>query len=189
MNIIYLIGGVPRAGKSQFSKRLAKELGITGIDFDDITTVFEKVVPDYGLFMTMDQTLREQKAEPVVRSLIELYLYRQESLIIEGDNFDLDYFKEYLELTKGNLKMPVFGYADISKEDKIRINTETTKDMNCWFEPLENDQKLKIAQEMIDRSKELKRKVEGINNPNLKYFETHNNFAEALDQALEFCLN
>jgi len=37
---MYLIGGVPRAGKSTVSKKLANLLGITRIDFDDVTTLF-----------------------------------------------------------------------------------------------------------------------------------------------------
>ena len=187
--MIYLIGGVPRSGKSQFSKQLAQKLNIARIDFDDITTAFEAVVPEYGLFMTMDQDIHQQKACPIVESLIKLYLKRNEDLIIEGDNFGLQDWLKYKEMCKDNLKMCVFGYSDITPQQKIEINTETTADQICWFEPLNIPEKIRIAQEMIDRSKKMRVEVDEINDLNhIKYFETHPNFENTLEEAMRFCL-
>ena len=187
--MIYLIGGVPRSGKSQFSKQLCQKLNIARIDFDDITTVFEAIVPKYGLFMTMDQSIREQKAYPIVESLINFYLHRKEHLIIEGDNFSLQDWLKYKDLCKSNLKMCIFGYSDITAQEKIEINSETTANQICWFEPLNIDEKTRIAEEMIDRSKKMKNKVNEINELDyLRYFENHPNFESALEEAIKFCL-
>jgi adenylate kinase family enzyme len=194
--MFYLIAGVPRSGKSQFSKRLATELGITRINFDDFTQVFQDVVPDYGLFMEMDQGLREQKAHTLVVSLIQLYQKRSESLIIEGDNFDLNRFEEYLKLCGNELKMVVFGYDSLTAQEKIQINTETMQDKYCWFEPLEMEAKQRIAQEMIERSKELKSMVERLHSTpafghpskqgKLRKFVRY--FERVMGEAFEFCV-
>ena len=187
--MIYLIAGVPRSGKSQFSKQLSQKLNIARIDFDDITTAFEALVPEYGLFMTMDQDIREQKAYPIVESLINFYLQRKENLVIEGDNFDLQDWSKYKEICKNSLKMCVFGYGDITQEKKIEINSETTIEQICWFEPLSINEKIRIAQEMIDKSKKMRKEVDEINDLNyIKYFETHPNFKNALEEAMGFCL-
>lgn len=187
--MIYLIGGVPRSGKSQFSKLLSQSRNIARIDFDDITTAFEVVVPEYGLFMTMDQGIREQKAYPIVESLLKLYLRRQDSLIIEGDNFSVSDWFKYKDTCKKNVKMCVFGYSEITPQQKIEINTKTSAEQFCWFEPLSIGEKTRIAQEMIDRSIKMRKEVEEINDVNkIRYFDTHPNFQSSLGEAMEFCL-
>ena len=185
--MIYLIGGVARAGKSQFSKKLAQELNIARIDFDDIVNVFHDVVPEYDLFRSMDQDKREAKAYPIISTLINLYVWRNEDLIIEGDIFDIKNWNKYKTLTSNNVKMLVFGYSEISPETKLEINTKTTQNTTCWFEPLTDVDKLRIAREMIDRSLKIKKVVHQINDPALKYFETHNDFESTLNDALTFC--
>lgn len=44
-----IIAGVPRAGKSTASKRIAKELGYQHISMDSIIAGFEKVFPETGI--------------------------------------------------------------------------------------------------------------------------------------------
>jgi adenylate kinase family enzyme len=184
MYMIYLIGGAPRAGKSQLSKRLAHKLNISRINLDDITTVFEAVVPDYGLSMDMDQYIRQQKSLPVVESLINLYLWRDEDVVIEGVNFDILYWPKYKELAKDNIKMIILGYSNITAEDKIIINTRTTQGISCWFEPLDISSKLTVAQEMINRSIKMKQEVEQINDDNLRYYETHTDLDQTFDNVI-----
>ena len=190
--MFYLVAGVPRSGKSIFSKVLGKKLGITRIDFDDITMLFQEFIPEYGLFMTMNQSDRERKALPVVASLIQRYVETTQDLIIEGDNISLKDYVFYEKLTQGNLKILVFGYENLSPEEKIKINSEAVKqkNLNCWFENLEYSEKIRISQEFIDRSKELLKQVNQIDLPKkIQYFNTHqNDFEEEIKKALSFCL-
>lgn len=188
--MLYIITGVPRSGKSIFSQILSKAKGISKIDFDDITTLFEEFIPEYGLFMTMDQEIREIKSLPIMKSLINKYMATNQSLIIEGDNVSLKDYKVYNELTRGNLKILVFGYENLTSDEKIKINTDTTnkKNLTCWFENLEYKEKIRIANEFINRSKKLKKQVQNLNIPNqVRYFNTHNSFEEEMNKALDFC--
>lgn len=190
--MFYLVAGVPRSGKSTFSKILSQKLGIARIDFDDITTLFQEFIPDYGLCMEMNQLEREKKSLPIMASLIKRYIRTNESLIIEGDNINLNDYNFYNKLTNGKLKILVFGYKDLTPENKIAINTAAVnkKDITCWFENIEEySDKLRIAQEFIERSKMLYKQVEILGSSNnVRYFDTHtNDFEKEIEKAMNFC--
>jgi|GEM_PF-3820258 len=190
--MFYLVAGVPRSGKSTFSKILSQKLGISRVDFDDITTLFQEFIPDYGLFMEMNQLEREKRSLPIMASLIKRYIRTNESLIIEGDNINLNDFNFYNQLTNGKLKILVFGYKDLTPETKITINTAAVnkKDITCWFENIEEySDKLRIANEFIEKSKILHKQIKALNlKKTIGYFDTHsNNFEEEIEKALNFC--
>lgn len=190
--MIYLIGGVPRAGKTNLSKRLVKALKIKCISFDDITLLFETFAPEYGLFNIMDPDLSEIKALPIVLKLIERYTgYANDSLIIEGDNFNLDYWEKYKMSSKGNIKMAILGYENITPKEKIRLNKENSTAKNCWFEQIDSfDRKIEIAEYMINKSKLYKHQVIKTSEPSkLQYFNTHDNYDKSINECLEFLLD
>ena len=186
----YIIAGVPRAGKSILAKRLAKYLGVSNINFDDITLLFENAVPDYGLKMIMDQETREKLCLPLVETLIKTYFLRKECLIIDGDHFRVYDFDKYKKMTNGNVKMVFLGYSNLQIEEKININQHTSNIETDWFNQIEDyNQKQKTASEFIERSKKIEKEVVETNDEEIRYYNTHDFFDTTLETAFNFLIS
>ena len=76
-----IIAGVPRAGKSTISHRLAKQYGYQHISMDSIIAGFEKCCPETGVntyagLSSMDiLRLISSKIEPFVREFSQAAIY------------------------------------------------------------------------------------------------------------------
>lgn len=186
--MIYLIGGVPRSGKSYFSKLLAKKLDIALIDYDDITQTFQDMYPEYGLFMEMNQDEREALALPIVLSLIKRYRKMNQSIIIEGDHFNVHDWITYCKHSDNQLKLCFFCYANITPEQKVAINTQSIRKKYCWFEPLMLEQKLKIAQTFITKSNIIKNQLQSVNDSRIQYYDTQLHFDEVMNDAMNWII-
>ena len=86
---LYLVGGVPRIGKSSLARRLLRE-GVAWLPIDVIRTVLRQVLPDLD---TLDQglvdaTLVAEFMYPHIEQAAEVCAEEHEAFVIEG--FDLE---------------------------------------------------------------------------------------------------
>ena len=134
MNKLYILCGLPFSGKSTLSKELAKRLGFTRIDLDDVK--FELLGDDVN-----DDDIAQQDWDRIYQ---EMYR-RIESALKEGKNVihDTGNFTKY---ERG----PVRQTADKLRRETKTIYVDTPKEV-C-FERLLNNRKTKERFDISDEA-------------------------------------
>ena len=135
-----IIAGVPRAGKSTISHRLAKQYGYQHISMDSIIAGFEKCFPETGVntyagLSSMD-TLHviSGKIAPFIRAMLDSGEYDEFEPGMVLDIYQLlpeDYIK-YID--GANCKIAYFITSDVTPEERFAIQKryDTEKDYTFY---------------------------------------------------------
>lgn len=131
-----IIAGVPRAGKSTISHRLAKQYGYQHISMDSIIAGFEKCFPETGVNtyagLSSADTLRliSGKMAPFVRAMLDSGEYDEFEPGVVLDMYQLlpeDYMK-YIPFTN---RMKNFGKAQCILWSKASVSKTSVKSTVC----------------------------------------------------------
>ena len=135
-----IIAGVPRAGKSTISHRLAKQHGYQHISMDSIIAGFEKCFPETGVntyagLSSMD-TLRliSGKIAPFVRAMLDSGEYDEFEPGMVLDIYQL-LPEDYMKYIHGaNCEIAYFLTSDVTPEERFAIQKryDTPKDYTFY---------------------------------------------------------
>ena len=135
-----IIAGVPRAGKSTISHRLAKQYGYQHISMDSIIAGFEKCFPETGVntyagLSSMD-TLRLiiGKIAPFVRAMLDSGEYDEFEPGMALDIYQL-LPEDYMKYIYGaNCEIAYFLTSDVTPEERFAIQKryDTPKDYTFY---------------------------------------------------------
>ena len=180
----YLIGGMPRTGKSQLTQLLQEQLGCSVFGTDELIELFGNVVPEYGLRSDIDWQLKKAKVKPIILNLLKIYQKQGKNLIIEGAMVRAEDYGEYLDIDP-ELKCVFLGCCDITIDQKLQ-NCRENPTQNDWFLKETEAEQYRLIAEIISISKEIK----GIcTSSKIPYFDTSQNFNQTLNKALQFLTN
>lgn len=180
--MIYLIGGVPRSGKTQVQKYILENYKISGISIDMIRGGFYKT-PEFGLNEGMNDLDKSAKLWRYIKGLIETNEYYNEDLVIEGVNL-LPIFLSQLK-DKSYVRMCFVGYDTMDINNKFQI-MRSNKAQHEWTNELTDEELLNLINKHQKRSKELKSECELYG---IKYFDTSVDFTKTIKTAAEFLIN
>lgn len=135
-----IIAGVPRAGKSTISHRLAKQYGYQHISMDSIIAGFEKCFPETGVntyagLSSMDTLhLISGKMAPFVRAMLDSAEYDEFMPGMVLDMYQLlpeDYMKH---IHGANCEIAWFITSDVTPEERFAIQKryDTEKDYSFY---------------------------------------------------------
>lgn len=162
--MIYLIGGVARAGKTSIMKRLLSDYKIPGLETDSLRTMFELSLPELKIHY---QNLSEDNAlrmEPFIKAFIESRFFFDYDFVLEGDCITPEVARVY-----GNnrlVKSLFLGYPNILLEKKIKQLVENPEG---WTKGL-SDYDLKEKIELFIKQSRLLR--ESCDKANLSFIDT-----------------
>ncbi len=135
-----IIAGVPRAGKSTISHRLAKQYGYQHISMDSIIAGFEKCFPETGVntyagLSSMD-TLHviSGKIAPFIRAMLDSGEYDEFEPGMVLDIYQL-LPEDYIKYIDGvNCKIAYFITSDVTPEERFAIQKryDTEKDYTFY---------------------------------------------------------
>lgn len=169
-----IIAGVPRAGKSTISHRLAKRYGYQHISMDSIIAGFEECFPETGVntyagLSSMDTLhLISGKMAPFVRAMLESGEYDEFQPGMVLDIYQLlpeDYMKH---IHGANCEIAYFLTSDVTPEERLAIQKryDTPKDYT-FYKP---DEELREgAVYIVEQSILMKEQCQKYSLP---YFET-----------------
>lgn len=83
--MIYLVGGVARAGKSKLARRLLVERGVPYLHLDLLMMGFARGLPELGVDPETSAIERGRKLWPVVRAMATMALEDRVDYLFEGD--------------------------------------------------------------------------------------------------------
>ncbi len=169
-----IIAGVPRAGKSTVSHRLARQYGYQHISMDSIIAGFEKCFPETGVntyagLSSMDTLhLISGKIAPFVRAMLDSGEYDEFEPGMVLDIYQLlpeDYMKY---ICGANCEIAYFITSDVTPEERFAIQKryDTEKDYTFY----KSDEELREGAEyIVEQSIYMKEQCQKYKLP---YFET-----------------
>ena len=135
-----IIAGVPRAGKSTISHRLAKKYGYQHVSMDSIIAGFEKCFPETGVdthagLSSMDTLhLISSRMAPFVRVMLDSGEYDEWKPGMVLDMYQL-LPEDYMEYIHGaNCEIAYFITSDVTPEERFAIQKkyDTEKDYTFY---------------------------------------------------------
>lgn len=169
-----IIAGVPRAGKSTVSHRLAARYGYQHVSMDSIIAGFEKCFPETGVstyagLSSMDTLhLISGKMAPFVRAMLDSAEYDEFEPGMVLDMYQLlpeDYMKH---IYGANCDIYYFLTSDVTPEERFAIQKQYDTEKDYTF--YRSDEELKEgAVYIVEQSRLMK---EQCLKYGLRYFET-----------------
>lgn len=169
-----IIAGVPRAGKSTISQRIAKEFGYQHISMDSIIAGFEKAFPQVEIDTGADVDVKENVQS--ISSKIALFL---RAMMDSGEYDECDYgmvidvfqllpedYRKYIDPSV--CEIYYFITSDVAAEERYKLlkQYDTPKDYT-YYKPEEENRR--NCAEIVEVSKFYKEQCEKYQLP---YFET-----------------
>jgi len=184
MKTTYIIGGVPRAGKTQLSRILFTEFNVPYITTDWLREGFQLGAPDFGIFEGQSDADKAIVLWPYFKGLITARKYYQDPLVIEGTNFLPQYLNEVKELPY--VRICFLGYTEVDVADKahnIKILSDPRGD---WTDDYSDEKLLALVDFNIKVSDDYKKACVEYD---LAYFDTGKDFNAALREAANYLVN
>lgn len=169
-----IVAGVPRAGKSTISRRLAKQYGYQYISMDSIIAGFEKCFPETGVntyagLSSMDTLcLISGKIAPFIRAILDSGKYDEPGMGMVLDIYQL-LPEDYMKYIHGaNCEIAYFVTSDVTPEERFAIQKkyDTEKDYTFYKS---DEELLEGAEYIVEQSVFMK---EQCRKYDLPYFET-----------------
>lgn len=169
-----IIAGVPRAGKSTVSQRIAKEFGYQHISMDSIIAGFEKAFPQVEIDTGADVDVKENvqsissKIAPFLRAMMDSGEYDECDYGMVIDVFQLlpEDYRKYIDPSV--CEIYYFITSDVAAEERYKLlkQYDTPKDYTYYKSEEENRRN---CAEIVEVSKFYKEQCEKYQLP---YFET-----------------
>lgn len=169
-----IIAGVPRAGKSTVSQRIAKELGYQHISMDSIIAGFEKAFPQVEIDTDADVDVKENvqsissKIAPFLRAMMDSGEYDECDYGMVIDVFQLlpEDYRKYIDPSV--CEIYYFITSDVTAEERYKLlkQYDTPKDYT-YYKPEEENRR--NCAEIVEVSRFYKEQCEKYQLP---YFET-----------------
>lgn len=182
--MIYLIGGTARSGKSTLLHEILKEKGCMGISTDAITQMLDVGMPEIGINFEMAPHLRAEKLLPLIIGLCTYHADKID-LVIEGEAIIPQNYSIFEEYSHGNLKMLCIGNSYITPQKKVK-NIKQFQSYNEWTNNLDDQELLKLAEELILHSQQIEKDCKQFSIP---YFDTSEDFLGTIQKAKIYLLN
>ena len=182
-----IIAGVPRAGKSTISHRLAKQYGYQHISMDSIIAGFEKCFPETGVntysgLSSIDTLhLISGKMAPFIRAMLDSGEYDEFEPGMVLDMYQL-LPEDYMKYIHGaNCEIFYFITSDVTPEERFAIQKkyDTQKDYTFYT----SDVELREGAEYIVKQSVLMK--EQCQKYGLTYFETAKDREQTFSRFLE----
>lgn len=182
-----IVAGVPRAGKSTISHRLAKQYGYQHVSMDSIIAGFEKCFPETGVntyagLSSIDTLhLISGKIAPFVRAMLDSGEYDEFSPGMVLDIYQLlpeDYMKH---IHGANCEIAYFITSDVTAEERFAIQKKYDTEKDYTF--FKSDEELREdAVYIVEQSIKIKAQCEKYGLP---YYETAWNREETFRRFLQ----
>lgn len=182
-----IIAGVPRAGKSTLSDRVARELGYQHISMDSVIAGFERCFPDLGVNTyqnkSSEETMRiiSAKMAPFIQAMVESGEYDEHEYGMLIDMYQLLPSDYAANIDSGRVGAIWLVTGDVSYDERlaIQLKHDTPKDYT-YGRPI--DELAEGCRYIVDQSKIYRAECERLGLP---FFETARDRQAVLDRAFE----
>ena len=181
--MVYLIGGLPRSGKTIIRKKLLEKYRVDGTCTDNLRFMLSEGNKELGIDGAKpakhNLVIMQPYLDPFIYSLIH---YAKEDFVLEGDVLLPKYLAKYLE--NEWIKCCFIGFSNVSPKDKAKNMRENTCPSD-WTRVYTEEELLNFTKDGIKRSKEYKKECKKLG---IKYFDTGRNFDKSMEKILKYLI-
>lgn len=183
--MIYLIGGVPRIGKSTLANLLLEKDKIAYVDADWIIHMLMCAAPQVGVKTYTDFNLHEfkNKADNFYPFLYQFIKHNQpvvDKYAIEGDSF----FPEHVAKLQKEFSVRTCFLGTSNLEPKILLNNPSKNDW--WIKKMSPQKLTDLCKWIVEMSKFIEKEC---NLHDIAYFDLAQNHREQIQKARQYLLN
>lgn len=180
----YIIGGVPRAGKSLVADYLFKKYKIQGMSTDLLREGLRYGVPEFGINSDdMDQTDEERShiLWPYFKGIIKARKDYSDRLVIEGTNFLPELLYEVKDVPY--LRICFLGFPNVEEETKFNLMRANEHKGNNWTSEMSDKELMDLVIYLKSLSIEFEKDCKKFG---FEFFDTSKNFENVIKEAGEF---
>lgn len=182
-DMLYLVSGASRSGKTLIAKRVLAEQGIPYLSLDWLMMGFNDGLPEYGIHHLLWPNEIAQKMWPFLQSMIDSMLVDGMDYLIEGEAMLPQLVFDLVEKYPDRVKVVFVGYAEINVNDKIALVRKHADAKNDWLIGNSDEYIRDHIENMIAYSKMLRT---GCEEHGLHYIDTTEDFWGAIEAATDF---
>ncbi len=169
VNMIYLIGGTAKSGKTYLAKKILEENNISYFSTDYLMIALSQIEALDISVDTEDDRSVAKKLSPYLQSMIEAMVYNRIDYLIEGVHITPSLVYTLIKKYPDKIKACFLGYTELSyQEKKADLINHQSRMENCWYKHYSDENMNQLASFLIDYSKALKNECQALD---LTYIE------------------
>ena len=181
--MLFLVSGASRSGKTLIAKKILADNRIPYLSLDWLMMGFNDGMPEYGIHHLLWPNEIAEKMEPFLLGMIDRVLVDGTDYVIEGEAMLPQVVANLVEKYPDKIKVVFVGFTEINVKNKVALVKEHRDGENDWLTN-ESDEFIRgHIENMIAYSKMIK---SGCEKHGLPYFDTSEDFLEAIQAATDF---
>lgn len=177
--MLYLIGGIPRSGKSRLKDLFLKKYNIPGISTDHLREALISAYPQLGIKKEAVDTEKDPILWPYFEKLINIFISRDIDFVLEGVNFPPSKLVKYRDTP--NVKVCFIGYGKIDIKTKFEEMRKFSHKRE-WTHKVSDERLIKLINYNKKRSIQIEEECKKYN---LKYFDNSFEDKYSLEKILD----
>jgi hypothetical protein len=184
-NMIYIISGTSRSGKTFLAQKIMKKRGIPYLSLDWLVMGFTNGIPEYGIHDKLWPYEIAERLWDYLKAMLESIIWSESDIVIEGEAVLPELIINFLKKHPSRIRVCFLGYAHVSVPQKVEEVYEYHRGKKDWLttESMQNVED--HIRNMVAYSDRIEKTCSLYG---LRYFDTSRNFTQALDQAMEYLL-
>jgi hypothetical protein len=178
--VLYIVGGAPRAGKSILAQRMLKECKVAYFPTDILMSGLVKAMPELGLRPNDSPRTRAPIMWPILQGMANAILENGEDYLLEGDVLMPAHVVELQERFGSAVRSCFMGYGSVDSIAKVRDIRRHAARRTDWSNECDDSHLLRIVGEFKALSEELRGECA---EHDLAYFDGSTDLFDAIAQA------
>jgi hypothetical protein len=184
--MLYLIGGVSRAGKSILADRLLGNHGIAWFSLDVLRMGLFGGAPSLGLDPERDDLEEADRMWPIVRGICANLIESRQNYCLEGACLRPAQAAEIADAFSGQVRACFLGYPGMDLSRKLDLIETYAGGSNDWLSQYDAAARRSFVQTTIAQSAALQAACERLD---VSFFDTGKDFEEAILAAERFLVS
>lgn len=181
--MLFLIGGVPRAGKSTVRRELLERYKISGIDLESIRQIISRVQPEVFEDIS-DQTILCEKMWPWINSFADEWKTQaNEYFVLEGEYFTPENVVQFKD--NPGCKVCFLIYPEITVKEKVHAIRQRNSYTSDWMKDASDEELSHTIESMIEQSQRYKKMCQLLD---IEYFDTSFDYKDSIEQAVQYLI-
>jgi hypothetical protein len=181
--VLYIVGGAPRAGKSNLAQRMLEKQKVAYFPTDTLMMGLAKAMPQLGLKPSDPGQTRAPIMWPVLRGMAVTVLENQQDYLLEGDVLMPAHAVELRERFGSSVRACFMGYETVDSLAKVHDIRRHATGKKDWTNECDDSHLLRIVGEFKALSAQMRIECAKYE---LAYFDGSADFFTAIDEAAAY---
>lgn len=181
--MIYLIGGVPRSGKSTIANALLRARGIPYLGIDYIKMAFARSMPDLGIDPEGDDSHIAKQLWPFVEAMINTMIENGQQYTLEGVYILPEHIESLMEIHADSIRACFVGFERIEVDRKVREIKAHRGEGDDWLQNANDVELISFVNRAKILSSSMRNKCEALG---FQYFENSNDYHKTIDEVVDY---